>query len=81
MRRYVLGAVLLDLDEPAKVVGRLSSPLLEPTDDESFGYVPDVVYSCGSMIFDDHLILPYGYADHGIRVATVPVAQLLDEMV
>jgi predicted GH43/DUF377 family glycosyl hydrolase len=81
MRRYVLGAVLLDLDEPAKVVGRLTSPLLEPTDDESFGYVPDVVYSCGSMIFDDHLILPYGYADHGIRVATVPVAQLLDEMV
>jgi predicted GH43/DUF377 family glycosyl hydrolase len=43
--------------------------------------VPDVVYSCGGMIVDDHLILPYGYADHGIRVATVPVAQLLDEMV
>jgi predicted GH43/DUF377 family glycosyl hydrolase len=81
MRRYVLGAVLLDLDEPAKVVGRLSSPLLEPTGDESFGYVPDVVYSCGSMIHEDHLILPYGYADYGIRVATVPVAQLLDEMV
>jgi predicted GH43/DUF377 family glycosyl hydrolase len=81
MRRYVLGAVLLDLDEPAKVLGRLTSPLLEPSDDESFGYVPDVVYSCGSMIVDDHLILPYGYADHGIRVATMPVAQLLDEMV
>lgn len=81
MRRYVLGAVLLDLDEPTKVLGRLTTPLLEPTEDESVGYVPDVVYSCGSMIFDDHLVLPYGYADHGIRVATVPVAQILDEMV
>jgi predicted GH43/DUF377 family glycosyl hydrolase len=43
--------------------------------------VPDVVYSCGGMIVDDLLILPYGYADYGIRVATVPVSQLLDEMV
>jgi predicted GH43/DUF377 family glycosyl hydrolase len=81
MRRYVLGAVLLDLDEPVKVIGKLTTPLLEPTDEESIGYVPDVIYSCGSMIFDDHLILPYGYADHGIRVATVPVAHVLDEMV
>jgi predicted GH43/DUF377 family glycosyl hydrolase len=81
MRRYVLGAVLLDLDEPTKVVGRLTLPLLEPSDDESIGYVPDVVYSCGSMIVGDLLILPYGFADYGIRVATVPVAQLLDEMV
>jgi predicted GH43/DUF377 family glycosyl hydrolase len=81
MRRYVLGAVLLDLDEPVKVIGKLTTPLLEPNDEESVGYVPDVLYSCGSMIFDDHLILPYGYADHGIRVATVPVAQVLDDMV
>jgi len=80
MRRYVLGAVLLDLDEPTKVLGRLTSPLLEPKEDESFGYVPDVVYSCGSMIHDDHLILPYGYADYGIRVATVPVKQVLSQM-
>jgi predicted GH43/DUF377 family glycosyl hydrolase len=81
MRRYVLGAVLLDLDEPTKLVGRLTTPLLEPLQDESTGYVPDVVYSCGGMIVDDLLILPYGYADYGIRVATVPVSQLLDEMV
>jgi predicted GH43/DUF377 family glycosyl hydrolase len=81
MRRYVLGAVLLDLDEPTKLVGRLTTPLLEPLQDESIGYVPDVVYSCGGMIVDDLLILPYGYADYGIRVATVPVSQLLDEMV
>lgn len=81
MRRYVLGAVLLDLDEPTKLVGRLTTPLLEPAEDELTGYVPDVVYSCGGMILDDRLILPYGYADYGIRVATVPVAQLLDAMV
>lgn len=80
MRRYVLGAVLLDIDEPTKVLGRLTSPLLEPTEEESMGYVPDVVYSCGSMIHDDHLILPYGYADYGIKVATVPVDRVLEEM-
>jgi predicted GH43/DUF377 family glycosyl hydrolase len=81
MRRYVLGAVLLDLDEPTKLVGRLTAPLLEPLEGESIGYVPDVVYSCGGMIVDDLLILPYGYADYGIRVATVPVSQILAEMV
>ncbi|MGH8873543.1 MAG: glycoside hydrolase family 130 protein [Acidimicrobiia bacterium] len=80
MRRYVLGAVLLDLDEPTKVLGRLTSPLLEPDADESTGYVPDVVYSCGSMIHDDRLILPYGYADYGIKIATVPVDRILAEM-
>lgn len=80
MRRYVLGAVLLDLDEPTKVLGRLTSPLLEPAEDESVGYTPDVVYSCGSMIHEDRLILPYGYADYGIKVATVPVDDVLAEM-
>jgi predicted GH43/DUF377 family glycosyl hydrolase len=81
MRRYVLGAVLLDIDEPTKLIGRLRAPLLEPSERESTGYVPDVVYSCGGMVVGENLILPYGYADYGIRVATVPVAQLLDEMV
>ncbi len=80
MRRYVLGAVLLDLDEPTKVLGRLRSPLLEPEEDESVGYVPDVVYSCGSMIHGDTLVIPYGCADQSIRVATAPVAQIIAEM-
>jgi predicted GH43/DUF377 family glycosyl hydrolase len=80
MRRYVLGAVLLDLEEPTKLLGRLTSPLLEPLEEESVGYVPDVVYSCGSMIHDGKLILPYGYADFGIRVATVPVDRVLAQM-
>jgi len=80
MRRYVLGAVLLDLEKPNKLIGRLQEPLLEPDESESFGYVPDVVYSCGSMIHDGRLILPYGCADHSIRVAVAPVERILAEM-
>jgi predicted GH43/DUF377 family glycosyl hydrolase len=77
MRRYVLGAVLLDLDEPAKLLGRLTTPLLEPEESEIFGYVPDVVYSCGSIIHGGNLILPYGVADQSIRVAIAPVDRIL----
>ena len=80
MRRYVLGAVLLDLDEPTKVLGRLTSPLLEPAEDESIGYTPDVVYSCGGMIHEGRLILPYGYADYGIKVVSVSVEDVLADM-
>ncbi len=80
MRRYVLGAVLLDLDEPTKVLGRLRDPLLEPEGEEAVGYVPDVVYSCGSMIHGGTLVIPYGCADRSIRVATAPLDQVLSEM-
>ncbi|MBW3667186.1 MAG: glycosidase [Actinobacteria bacterium] len=81
MRRYVLGAILLDPDEPAKVVGRLRTPLLEPTDAESRGNVPDVLYSCGGMIHGDLLVLPYGFADYGVGVAVGSVDEILNEMV
>jgi predicted GH43/DUF377 family glycosyl hydrolase len=80
MRRYALGAVLLDLDEPAKVIGRLREPLIESAPDEEFGYVPDVVYSCGSMLHGDHLVIPYGYADRGIRVAVTRLDDVLAAM-
>jgi predicted GH43/DUF377 family glycosyl hydrolase len=80
MRRYVLGAVLLDLDEPAKVLARLDQPLLEPEPTETAGYVPDVVYSCGSMVHNGFLVLPYGYSDHGIRVMVTELGQVLDRM-
>ena len=76
-RRYTLGALLLDLDDPTRVIGHLDEPLLSPAPDEREGYVPNVVYSCGSMIHADHLIVPYGYADVGASVATVPLAPLL----
>ncbi|HVR32957.1 MAG TPA: hypothetical protein VMS74_09670 [Acidimicrobiia bacterium] len=80
MRRYVIGAMLLDRDSPHKVIGRLSRPLIEPRDLESDGYVPDVVYSCGAMIHHDVLVIPYGYADYGIRIAVTLVDEVLAEM-
>ena len=81
MRRYVLGAVLLDLDEPTKVIGRLPLPWLEPEEDERYGYVPNVVYSCGSLIHAGNLITPYGYSDMGIGFAVTSVDTLLADMV
>ena len=76
-RRYTLGALLLDLDDPSRVLGHLAEPLLAPADDEREGYVPNVVYSCGGMVHGEHLVLPYGYADVGARVATIPMRELL----
>jgi len=79
-RRYTLGALLLDLDDPSRVIGHLKEPLLSPSDDERDGYVPNVVYSCGSMIHAGHLILPYGYADVGASIATIPLDELLSRL-
>ena len=80
MRRYTLGALLLDIDDPSQVLGHLREPLLAPQDDEREGYVPNVVYSCGSLIHGDHLVMPYGYADVGARVATIRVDELLNRL-
>lgn len=80
MRQYSLGALLLDLDDPSQIVGRLETPLLEPNADERDGYVPNVVYSCGSMIHEGRLIVPYGYADQGVRVMSVALDELIDAM-
>ena len=79
-RRYSLGALLLDLDDPSRVIGHLKDPLLGPAADERDGYVPNVVYSCGSMIHADHLVLPYGYADVGASIATIRVDELLSRL-
>jgi predicted GH43/DUF377 family glycosyl hydrolase len=80
MRRYVLSAVLLDLDEPTKVIGRLREPLLEPEAWERDGYVPNVVYSCGGLIHRDMLVVPYGISDTRISVAAAPVSHVLAAM-
>ncbi len=80
-REYSLGAMLLDLDEPTHVIGRLSKPLLVATGDEREGYVPNVVYSCGSIIHNGELILPYGLADTTSHIARVPIKELLTELV
>ena len=63
MRRYAIGAELPDPDDPTKLIGHLTQPLLTPIEDEPDGYVPDVVYSCGAILHHDHIILPYGMAD------------------
>ena len=80
MRRYTLGALLLDIDDPSRVIGHLNEPMLSPLGDEREGYVPNVVYSCGSLIHGDHLVLPYGYADVGARVATISVDEVLNRL-
>ncbi len=80
MRRYALGAILLDRDEPAKVIARLRGPLLEPGPEERDGYVPNIVYTCGAMLHAGRLVLPYGFSDRGIGFATVEVDALLSAM-
>ena len=77
MRTYSIGAILLDLDDPSIVLGRLEHPLLAPEPDEQDGYVPNVVYSCGGFVHDELLWLPYGIGDARISVAYVPLAELL----
>lgn len=80
MREYVLGAVLMDLEHPEIEIGRLQSPLLAPNEMEREGYVPNVVYSCGSMIHNDDLIIPYAVSDYASTYATVNLEELLAEL-
>lgn len=77
MRCYCIGASLLDLDDPSKEIGRLKEPLLSPLEDEREGYVPNVVYSCGAIIHNDSLILPYAVSDYSSTYAVVNMAELL----
>lgn len=80
MRRYTIGASLLDIDDPSKEIGRLKDPLIVPNPDEREGYVPNVVYSCGSIIHNGELILPYGHSDHSSGFASVNLKTLLDRL-
>jgi predicted GH43/DUF377 family glycosyl hydrolase len=73
-----MGALLLDLDDPRRVLGRLKAPLLESPLEDRDGYVPNVVYSCGGLLHGSTLVLPYGCNDATIRVALVDVPQLLE---
>ena len=72
MRTYSIGAILLDLEDPTRMIGQLREPLLSPAPDEQDGYVPNVVYSCGALLHAGILVLPYGIGDSAIGVATVP---------
>lgn len=80
MRKYCIGAFLLDLDDPSKVIGRLREPLIKPNENEREGYVPNVVYSCGSLLFGRKLILPYAMSDSATTFATLSLDDLLAAM-
>ena len=77
MRQYWMGALLLDLQDPSRVIGELTEPLLTPTSDERDGYVPNVVYSCGAMRYGDQLIIPYAASDTHTSIARVSLPELL----
>ena len=80
MRKYAMGAFLLDLNDPARVIGRLEAPLLEPNADEREGYVPNVVYSCGAALHGRELVIPYAMSDYASTFATVPLDDVLNAM-
>jgi predicted GH43/DUF377 family glycosyl hydrolase len=77
MRKYCISAMLLDLQNPLKVIGRLAKPLLEPTVDQTDGYVPNVVYTCGALVHNGRLVLPYGLNDTATRIVTIELETLL----
>jgi predicted GH43/DUF377 family glycosyl hydrolase len=81
MRKYCIGAFLLDRDDPGKVIGRLREPLIKPNENEREGYVPNVVYTCGALLHNGRLIIPYGLADHATGFAMVDLQEVLDAMV
>jgi predicted GH43/DUF377 family glycosyl hydrolase len=80
MRKYCLGAFLLDLNDPTRVLGRLPEPLLRANEEEREGYVPNVVYSCGSLLRGRQLIIPYAMSDYATTFATVSLDEVLAQM-
>ena len=80
MRTYCIGAMLLDLKNPLRVIGCLKEPLIMPTDEDRDGYVPNVVYTCGAMIHNDYLYVPYATSDSVTRFAFVSLDQLLNRL-
>lgn len=80
MRKYCLGAFLLDLKDPSRVIGRLRRPLLSPNEEEREGYVPNVVYTCGALLHGRELVIPYAMSDYASNFATVPIDDLLAAM-
>jgi predicted GH43/DUF377 family glycosyl hydrolase len=77
MRKYCMGALLLDHDDPSRVIGRLREPLLSPAEHERQGYVPNVVYSCGGQVHGRLLIVPYGFSDFATTFGVVELDALL----
>lgn len=80
MRRYCIGAILLDLKDPFRVIGRLKKPLLTPNEEEREGYVPNVLYTCGAMRHNDVLVIPYAMSDYKSSIALVNTKKMVHEM-
>ena len=80
MRKYSIGAVLLDKDDPRKVLGRTVQPILSPSDEDREGYVPNVVYTCGALAHGRRLFMPYGVADSSVGFSYIDLDQLLSAM-
>jgi predicted GH43/DUF377 family glycosyl hydrolase len=80
MRKYAIGAVLLDKNDPSKVIGRTSNPILSAADEDREGYVPNVVYTCGAITVGDDLFLPYGVADSSVCFAFLAIRDVLNAM-
>ncbi|MEJ2616091.1 MAG: hypothetical protein P8Z35_14120 [Ignavibacteriaceae bacterium] len=80
MRQYTIGAFLLDKDNPSKMIGRLSRPLLTAGKKEREGYVPNVVYSCGAIVNNGELIIPYAMSDYACSFAKVNLKELIAKL-
>ena len=80
LRRYAIGAMLLDLEDPRRVIGQLAQPLLVPAPDEREGYVPNVVYTCGGLVHNRQVIIPYGFSDVGVDIVTLPLDDLVSRL-
>ena len=80
VRKYSIGAALLDKDDPSKVLARSPEPLVRPEPSEREGYVPNVVYTCGAIRHHDRIILPYAVSDTFSNFATIEIAALLKTM-
>jgi predicted GH43/DUF377 family glycosyl hydrolase len=80
MRKYALGCALLDLDDPSKVIARTTQPLLTAENADRSGYVPNVIYTCGAMLLEDQLVIPYGISDSSVGFANISLDDLLKTM-
>jgi predicted GH43/DUF377 family glycosyl hydrolase len=80
VRKYSIGAVLLDKGDPTRVIGRSSEPLLRPEPSEREGYVPNVVYTCGAIRHNDQIILPYAISDTFSNFATMKISALMQAL-
>lgn len=81
MRKYCIGAILLDLNDPSRIIGQLQQPLMSPNEEERSGYVPNVVYSCGALIHNGWLVMPYGISDAATGFAIINADDLLGRLI